>query len=448
MNNDIDNLRRFLDKIKTIGFWERLFSWGVVKQQLVDAAADLQKLITNLENLKEQSVNLTSENSGLTKDIQVAVSSMTKKENEVEKLHSIIQENSTKLTQFTKEISSNAEMIKSLSARKNELDVELAGIKEKLRNAQEEFKVVKQQNTQLLAEEKNRIEKSQNDMSALASIREQIQNDRNKEVEERNNIEINRIKNLKDTWSKHQENVKNIIKSISSKHTIEYVDKVPFRGEPDNVLKICEEFVIFDSKSPGTDDLSNFPNYLKDQSERAKKYAKQENVKSDIFFVVPSNTLEKLEKFVFNLGDYNVFIISVDSLEQIILSLKKIEEYQFIDQLSPDERDDICRILGKFAHITKRRIQIDSYFAKQFIELAYKAESDLPKEILDKVVEYEKSEKLNPPTDKRAKVLSIKELEKDTIKIKKETSSRGIAVDDDKISAGINKLELYKTNTE
>lgn len=406
MNNDIDNLKRLLDKIKTISFWERLFSWRVVKEQLVDAVADLQKLVTNSENLKEQNVNFISEKSG------------------------------------------NTETIKSLNARKNELEVDLAGTKEKISNIQEELKIVKQQNIQLLADEKNKTEKYQNDVATLSSIKEQIQNDRNKENEEKNNIEINRLKTLKETWNKHQENVKNTIKSISSKHTIEYVDKVPFRGEPDNTLTICEEYVIFDAKSPATDDLTNFPNYLKDQAERAKKYAKQENVKPDIFFVVPSNTLEKLEKFVFNLGDYNVFIISVDSLEQILLCLKKIEEYQFVDQLSPDERDDICKILGKFAHITKRRIQIDSYFAKQFIELAYKSESDLPKEILDKVIEYEKSEKLNPPTDKRAKALNIKDLEKDTIKIKEETSSRGILVDDDKISAGIDELQLYKTEKD
>ena len=41
-----------------------------------------------------------------------------------------------------------------------------------------------------------------------------------------------------------------------------------------------------------------------------KKYAKHDNVKSDIFFVVPSNTLERLNQFVYNLADYNVFVIS------------------------------------------------------------------------------------------------------------------------------------------
>jgi hypothetical protein len=138
----------------------------------------------------------------------------------------------------------------------------------------------------------------------------------------------------------------------------------------------------------------------------------------------------------------------VDALEQIILSLKKIEEYEFAEQLSPEERDNICRVLGKFAHLTKRRIQIDSFFAKQFIELAYKSEADLPKDILEKVVEFERSEKLNPPQEKRVKAISTKELEKDLTKLNNEAFSKGIIIDDVKISNGLNELELYKKEDE
>ena len=490
MDNNIDNLKKLIDILKTIGFWQRLFNWKRIRQQLVDAATDLQKLVTNSDNLREQNTKLTSDNSELTTELRVANESVTRQQGDIARLNSTIQENSGKLTQFAIDLSAretkignhetrineltsdnrvlvesnanlsgenkrlsgenatNTESITNLTKRKSELDVELAGIKVKLEGIEAELKTVKQQNTQLLADEENRKEKYENETATLTSIREQIQNERNKEVNDRNNLELERIKSLKETWGKHQENAKNVIKSICSKHTIEYIDKVPFKGEPDNTLKICDEFVIFDAKSPATDDLTNFPNYLKDQAERAKKYAKQENVKGDIFFVVPTNTLEKLTNFVFNLGDYTVFIISVDSLEQIILSLKKIEEYEFTEQLNPDERDNICRVLGKFAHLTKRRIQIDSFFAKKFIELAYKSESDLPKEIFEKVVEFEKSEKLNPPIEKRAKAISIKELEKDMTKINNEAFSRGIVIDDTKISNVLNELELYKPENE
>lgn len=485
MDNNIDNLKKLIENLKTLGFWQRIFRWKYIRQQLVDAVSDLQRLLTNSENLKEQNATLSTHNSELTTELRVANKCVTRQDGELALLNSTIQVQASKLTQFAIDLSAcettivsqntrisqltttnsvlvenntnlstdnkrlagvnatNAESITNLSKRKGELDIELAGIKVKLNHIEEELKKVKSQNTQLLTDEGNRKTKYENETATLTSIREQIQNDRTKEITDRNSLELQRIKNLKETWGNHQLSAKNVIKSIASKHTIEYVDKVPFKGEPDNTLKICDEFVIFDAKSPATDDLTNFPSYLKDQAERAKKYAKQENVKPDIFFVVPTNTLEKLTNFVYNLGDYNVFVISVDSLEQIILSLKKIEEYEFAEQLSPDERDNICRVLGKFAHLTKRRIQIDSFFAKQFIELAYKSESDLPKEIFDKVLEFEKSEKLNPPIEKRAKAISVKELEKDINKINNEVVSKGLVMDETKISKGLNELELY-----
>ncbi len=49
-------------------------------------------------------------------------------------------------------------------------------------------------------------------------------------------------------------------------------------------------------------------------------------------------------------------------------------------------------------------------------------ESGLPSEILNKVNEFEKSEKLNPPQEKRAKRIALNDLKEDTEKLKKSTS--------------------------
>ena len=126
-----------------------------------------------------------------------------------------------------------------------------------------------------------------------------------------------------------------------------------------------------------------------------------------------------------------------------MLSLKKIEEYDFAEQLNPEDRENICRVLGKFAHLSKRRIQIDTYFINQFMELAYKCESDLPSDILEKVIEFEKAEKLNPPQEKRVKAISISELEKSTRKLRVDASIKGISIEDTIITDGLNQLPLY-----
>jgi len=319
---------------------------------------------------------------------------------------------------------------------------ELAISKEKMLFTEKELKQAAVTCIELQQKEETRNREHSNALATLHKISEQVQSERNREVEEQQQMELQRLHQLKETWMNHQVQVKNSIRSICNKHTIAYAEQVPFKGEPDNALKICDEYIVFDAKSPAGDDTAHFFYYLKDQAEKAKKYAKQEGVKSDIFFVVPSNTLEVIKQNSFHLSDFNVYIISADCLEPVILCLKKIEAYEFAQQLSPEERENICRIIGQFAHLTKRRIQIDSFFAKQFMEMVLKCDSDLPEEIKKEVAGFEKAEKLNPPSDRRTKALDNKELQSDMLQLELEIKSKGIVTDD--LSEELNRVRLYK----
>lgn len=486
----MENLNRLFDYLKTVGFFGRLFNWSKVKNLLIDSASELQKLSSNNDIQKDAIFKLENENLSLNKDLKIANETIIKNESLIDKIEGMVQENNSKIEKLTgdysgvlekvegqkeridsltgdnrlltqknvdltalnkklgEETATYSQTIADLSKRKGELENQLAETRKELQMTQTQLADYIKQNTQLLKDEEFRKNAHSNSVAALEKIQDQIQNERIKELEERNTIEIERLKNLKDTWKKHQDNAKNIIKTICQKHIIEYVEAVPFKGDPDNTLLICDEYVVFDAKSPGGDAVGNFSNYLKDQAEKAKKYAKQSEVKTDIFFIVPSNTLDYITTFVYKHGDHNVYIISIDALEPVILSLKKIEEYEFADQLSPEDRESICRILGRFAHLSKRRIQVDSFFAKQFIELAYKCETDLQPEVLKSVVEFERSEKLNPPLEKRAKTIPLSEIETESKKINQEAGIRGILIQDESISNLLNELPLYKSLEE
>ena len=82
--------------------------------------------------------------------------------------------------------------------------------------------------------------------------------------------------------------------------------------------------------------------------------------------------------------------------------------------------------------------------ARQFIELAYKSENSLPADIYDKVLEFERSEKLNPPQEKRAKAISLKDLETESSRIETEVSAKGVALPNEMIAGLLNDLNLYK----
>jgi hypothetical protein len=439
MEANFDSLKRLFETLRSIGFFGRLLGWSRVKSQMLEAMADLQRLLLRVDESVKTENTLSLEKSH-NKNLSDTVNRLTTETQ-------VLKESNKQIEPLQKDLTTASEQNKIYLKRGTELSNEVAVLRERLEGTERELQRLAELNTRLQKDEEYRKTEHAKAIASLESIQSRIQNDRNRELQEKKDAEINRIHRLRETWGAHQENVKNTIKTICARHTIEYVEKVPFKGEPDNTLKISNEFVVFDAKSPAGEDLSNFRQYLKNQSESAKKYVKEPDVKKDIFLVVPTNTLESLDQFIFRLADYNVFVIALDSLEPVILSLLKIEDYEFAEQLSPEERENICRVLGKFVHLSKRRIQIDGFFTKQFFELVYRSEADLPKDILEKVSEFEKAEKINPPIERRSKQISAKELEQETTMLKNEAKAKGIETEESLLSSRLNKLPLYSTES-
>lgn len=441
----LDSTRRLFDTLKSISWWSRLFSWSHVKSQLVEANGELQKLNAMTSALKTENARLENSLTGEKAALKGAQEGYHRISTELEVVKNSHQHQVEKL----KELQDKNVTLETLNTqylkRGTELANELNGVRQKLETLEKNLQELKDDNAKLRKDDEFRRNEHSNAMASLREIQRKVQDDREQELAAKNQAEILRIRKLKETWLKHEENVKNRMRTICQRNGIEYVDRVPFKGKPDNTVKINDEYIIFDAKSPAGDDLSNFPSYLKVQAESAIKYVKEENVRKEVFLVVPTNTLEQLEIFEYKLSDYTVFVISTDSLEPILLTLRRIEEYEFAEQMSPEERENICRVIGKFVHLSKRRIQIDGFFAKQFFELVYRTEADLSKDFLEKVAEFEKSEKLNPPLERRARQISLKDLEADSEKIQSEANQKGIDTQDSLLIKEINKLPLYST---
>jgi hypothetical protein len=415
MENGLDVIKAFFNELRSYSLWDRLFRWGRIKSMLIDTSAELQRLVSGLAGSQAENAKLQSALDRLTAD----------------------------KTDLQKEIVSLKEKNESYLKRGQELANEGTAIRLKAEHLEQDNRRLREENTQYKTLEEQRRQDHTRAVQAIQKIQDQLMQERNEEKDKRHQAELERIRKLKETWSRHEENVKSHIKTICTRHGVEYVEAVPFKGKPDNTLKINEEFIVFDAKSPGNDDLSNFPFYLRNQAESVSKYVREENVRREVFLVVPTNTLEIIEQFEYKLSDYTVYVISVDALEPIILALRKIEDYEFAEQLSPEERENICRVIGKFVHLSKRRIQIDGFFAKQFFELVYRSEADLPKDFLDKVIEFERAEKLNPPIERRAKQISNKELALQIQEQKADAEQKGIEMDETLLSKNLGKLPLY-----
>ena len=301
----------------------------------------------------------------------------------------------------------------------------------------------------VLSFEQNEVQKRERhdeQIARLDTVYKQLEAEKEKSKLEKAQAEAVRLEQLKETWSRHEISVEEKIRAISQKYGIEYIDKekFPHKGKPDNTVKICNEYIVFDSKSPQGEDLGNFSSYIRREAEAAKKYTKNEDVKKDIFLVVPTNAIQEIDdKYRVN-GDYRVHVISEDSLEPILLGLQKIEEYEFADQLSPESREKIISVLGKMAHGMKRRIQIDHYFANEFISSLSDAEN-LPADILEEAQSVERSSKLNPPQEKRTKIIDSKSLLKDSDKLAGKAKGQQINVQANLSS--IHQLPLYASSS-
>lgn len=389
----MEKLSLFFSKIRELTFWQRLFSWRSVRDLSYDAFEEFKSIQRELGGKNEQ-YNLLekkyehaiTQNEGLKSNIQQFEKSISKKEDDIDLLNQKIDAlNNTisKLNLSNSKFENNEEQRRKAY---EESIVKLNQLKETL-----------EKQTQILHDER---------------LQEQ------KDVFEK----------MKRQWNEHEALVAQSLKMICQNHLIKYIDEVPFRGNPDNTIEICDEYIIFDAKCPSNDDLTNFPKYIKAQTENLKKYASQDKVKKDIFLVVPTNTIHTISQLNYNMGDYNVYVITKDALEPIILSLKRVEDYEFVNQLSPEERDNICRVIGKFAHTTKRKIQIDQFFATEFLELLVRCQNDLPVDILEQVIEFEKAERLNPPSEKKAKQIPTRELQDKHELINAEAGMRDVVI--------------------
>lgn len=371
------NLRRFFEYFKNLTFWQRLFSWRNIRVASYAAYEDF---------------------------VQV-VELVSRRQTEVEALNHEralwLQEKAS----FQQQLSEAKEALLKFDARFQNVDQELKRIRSEKQELDREKLILSQKDEQRRHEHDKNMQRMLVMQESLDKAKTDLQEKQLREMEERN-------ARMKETWKRHEEIVESTIRGICERHCIEYGESVPFKGKPDNVIRICDELIIFDAKSPASDDLGNFNTYIRTQAEALNKYATHESVRKDIYLVVPSNTIDVLKSTTFALGNYNVFVITMDALEPVILSLKKLEEYEFAEQLSPEDRQSICRIVGSYIYMTKRRIQVDQDFNSRALELLSRTNREIPDGMQEEIVKHEKGMKINPPSDRRSKAINLETLAK------------------------------------
>ena len=104
MEANFDNLRRLLEGLKVIGFFERIFAWNRVKLLMIDANGDMQKLMTKIEEFikLENLFNLEKSNGRNLTDTVNRLHTETQVLKESNKQIDVLQKELTTLTEANK----------------------------------------------------------------------------------------------------------------------------------------------------------------------------------------------------------------------------------------------------------------------------------------------------------------------------------------------------------
>lgn len=375
--NTIIKMRTFFDSFKNLTFWQRLFSWRTVVALSYEAWEEFIQQSEYLRNLEREQTSLQS-------DKQVLQ----------------LEKNS-----FADQLDSAKVNVLKLETKIARMEESMKDTDLQLRSKEKSLQIFEQSETERVKQHDHRMSQALAIQASFENEKQRLSNERVEEVQHREQKQ-------RETWRDHETAVATFMKRLCEQHAIEYITEFPFRGKPDNAIKICDETIVFDAKSPAGESLSNFNSYIKGQAEAAKKYAEHESVRKDVYLVIPSNTNEVISKWSYDMGTYRVFVVTLDALEPVMLSLKQLETYDFAEQLSPEDRQSICRLIGSLLYASKRRIQVDQFFNSHLLELISKVQRELPDVMKDEILKNEKAMKLNPSIDKRSKEIGVETLRK------------------------------------
>lgn len=468
-----EHLRRFFERIKNVGFFERIFSWQGVVSQGYDAFSEFQQLIgilaekdrviaetgtrcealgRELEYSKEQVARLGQDLAAERGQVQLVGVRLSEKEQAVAQLVEAQANSEDEVLRLKGEVvtlgAKNEELLNRINEREKiagglteadkknreliqKLNADIAALSARYDQLNFQYTESQKSISQYTQKEEGRLHDHEQRIAGLNSLQKQLEEKLQQIAQEREDEIHNQYSEMEKTWLNHETLAEETLRNICRQQNIEYCDKekFPYSGKPDNSVIICNQYVIFDAKSPkDSENLDNFPAYIKSQAQNVKKYVKGDDIKRDVFLVVPTNAITSLPEIVYRIGEVRVYVVTIDSIEPIILALKKIEEYTFVEQLSPEDRENICHVIGKFVHASKRKIQIDTYFSKLFIELLENCDSSLPQNIRDKLDGIEKSEIMNPPAEQRNKMTSLPSLVKSVKVLEKEAEAREIDI--------------------
>jgi len=267
------------------------------------------------------------------------------------------QQKNTELGQINQELSQKSQKIAVFEEREQQN----LQIRSRL---EEENKVLKQQKEEFQKKIQGfEFQINQKEQQLLQKISEieqsrQALEDEKKRIRREDEEEKARIESERDRiWNEHEQNVQTRLREVCIKPEIgfNFYDNTNLPPEmdgsfkPDFLVEFMGQYLIFDAKV--SKDVNN---YLLNQSKSTAKKIIQTNNRDSfyntVFFIVPSSELSKLNKSYYYENQYSFFVISPEAIEPILFAYRKMLDYENLDSLDPQERENLINLIANLDH--------------------------------------------------------------------------------------------------
>lgn len=183
--------------------------------------------------------------------------------------------------------------------------------------------------------------------SAEKALEDERQRIRREDEEKQTNIleEQTRI------WNDHEQTVLSRLRESCQKPAIGFTvhDNANLPSfftklKPDAVIPFLGQYVVFDAKKS-----KSIRTYIPEQvKSTARKYQGISEIYPTVFFVVPAQELGELKTLSFVEEGFSFYIISPETIEPILASLRKISEYDTIADFDPQDREIIVNLIANY----------------------------------------------------------------------------------------------------
>ena len=248
-----------------------------------------------------------------------------------------------------------------LAGEGKRLFAEITSVKEENKSHIKDIAELKSQIAKRDAEQDRKEKEFENTINKLNASDESLKQEKER-VQREDEAKREKQKSEWDKmWTEHEQNVIAILSEACKKPAFGFEtydnNNLPegFHGKlkPDFMVAFLDQYIIFDAKVSKSDNLQV---YIRDQVKKtAQKIKGNEMIYSSVFLIVPTAAIGQLKSLHFYEEGFNFFVISPEAIEPILSSFKKIETYEFAEQMDPQERENIIDLIAQFDfHISSR----------------------------------------------------------------------------------------------